>query len=66
VRIARGSLNETKHFLRRAYCRNLMAEEHVARLKPLIDELAPTLNAYLSSIGTRRTGSDNTGAGSDH
>jgi four helix bundle protein len=55
VRIARGSLNETQHFLRRAYCRNLMTEEHVTRLKPIIDELAPSLNAYLASIGTRRS-----------
>jgi len=54
VRIARGSLNETQHFLRRACCRKLMAEEHVAKLRPMIDELAPTLNAYPSSIGTRR------------
>lgn len=54
VRIARGSLNETQHFLRRAYCRKLMTEQHVAKLKPVIDELAPTLNAYLASIGTRR------------
>jgi four helix bundle protein len=54
VRIARGSLNEVKHFLRRAYCRKLMEEQQVATLKPILDELAPTLNAYLQSIGTRR------------
>lgn len=56
VRIARGSLNETQHFLRRAYRRKLITEQHVSTLKPLIDELAPTLNAYLASIGTRREG----------
>lgn len=55
VRIARGSLNETQHFLRRAYCRRLITDEHVAKLKPLIDELAPSLNAYLASIGSRRS-----------
>lgn len=54
VRIARGSLNETKHFLRRAYCRKLIDDERVGRLKPILDELAPSLNAYLSSIGTGR------------
>jgi four helix bundle protein len=56
VRIARGSLNETQHFLRRAYRRKLMDQEHVKALKPMIDELAPSLNAYLKSIGTRRSG----------
>jgi four helix bundle protein len=66
VRIARGSLNETQHFLRRAYCRKLMTEQHVSRLKPLIDELAPTLNAYLASIGTRRHNGKETRPASDN
>ena len=51
VRIARGSLNETKHWLRRAYNRKLLSAEQIATLKPLLDELAPRLNAYLNSIG---------------
>lgn len=51
VRIARGSLNETKHWLRRAFKRGLLNETQVAKLKPLFDELAPRLNAYLKSIG---------------
>ncbi len=51
VRIARGSLNETKHWLRRAYRRKLLGEGTVAQLKPILDELAPRLNAYLKSIG---------------
>jgi four helix bundle protein len=51
VKLARGSLNETKHWLRRAYQRKLLTSEQVADLKPLIDELAPRLNAYLKSIG---------------
>ena len=51
VRIARGSLNETKHWLRRAYKRGLLADEMVCLLKPMLDELAPRLNAYLKSIG---------------
>jgi four helix bundle protein len=51
VKLARGSLNETKHWLRRAYKRRLLTIEQVNRLKPLLDELAPTLNAYLKSIG---------------
>ena len=51
VRIARGSLNETIHFLRRAHRRHLVTPEQTAALKPLLDELAPKLNAYLKSIG---------------
>lgn len=51
VRIARGSLNETQHWLRRAQKRGLLTAEQVQILKQLIDELAPKLNAYLKSIG---------------
>lgn len=54
VRTARGSLNETQHFLRRAYKRKLLTTADVDRLKPIVDELAPRLNAYLNSIGPRR------------
>jgi len=51
VRIARGSLNETMHWLRLGYARNLVTKEEVAELRPMIRELAPRLNAYLKSIG---------------
>jgi len=51
VRIARGSLNETRHFLRQAYRRKLIGESQTASLKGLLDELAPRLNAYLNAIG---------------
>ena len=52
VRMARGSLNETQHWLRRAYKRNLLTKAQVDKLKPVIAELGPSLNAYLKSIGT--------------
>ena len=45
VRTARGSLNETKHFLRRAYRRGLLKKADVGALKPLVDELGPKLNS---------------------
>ena len=48
--IARGSLNETKHWLRRAFKRNLLKPEDVTKLKPVLDELSPKLNAYINSI----------------
>lgn len=51
VRMARGSLNETKHWLRRAHKRGLLTTAQTSALKLMLDELAPTLNAYLSSIG---------------
>ena len=51
VRIARGSLNETQHWLRRAYKRRLLTQKEIGIIKPLIDELAPKLNADLNSIG---------------
>jgi len=50
VRIARGSLYETKHWLRRAYKRKLLTDQEVTDLRPLIDELLPTLNAYVRSL----------------
>ena len=53
IRIARGSLQETQHWLRRAYKRNLLNNEQTKNLKTIIDALAPTLNAYLRSIGTK-------------
>jgi four helix bundle protein len=52
VRTARGSLNETQHFLRRAFRRKLMSKAQVDLLKPLVKELGPRLNAYLKSIRT--------------
>ncbi len=51
VRIARGSLYETRHWLRRAFKRKLLTQDQIDALKPLMDELSPTLNAYLKSIG---------------
>ena len=46
VRIARGSLYETKHWLRRAYRRQLLTSEQTQTLKHTIDELTRTLNGY--------------------
>ena len=58
VRTARGSLNETKHWLRRAYRRRLLAQPQIDSLKELLDNLAPQLNAYLKSIGRAATATD--------
>jgi four helix bundle protein len=50
VRIARGSLYETKHWLRRAYRRKLLTCDQSESLRQTMDELTPTLNGYLRSL----------------
>jgi len=50
VHIARGSLYETKHWLRRAWERELLAKSDIAILRPKMDELIPRLNAYLNYV----------------
>lgn len=49
IRLAIGSLNETRYWLRRAYIRHLLTREQVNKLKPMVDELSSKLNAYLIS-----------------
>jgi len=53
ARISRGSLFEVKHWLRRAYKRNLLKEEETQKLQKLINELTPKLSAYIRSIGKK-------------
>jgi len=50
IRMARGSLYETKHWLRRAYRRTLLTKKQVDTIKPVINELLPKLNAYHRSV----------------
>jgi four helix bundle protein len=50
IRMARGSLYETKHWLRRAYRRTLLTEQQIDKVKPVIRELLPKLNAYCRSV----------------
>jgi len=50
VKIARGSLYETQHWLKRAYTRNLLTVEQVNIFTAIINDLAPQLNSYLQSI----------------
>lgn len=57
VTYARGSLYETRHWLRRAQKRNLMTSDQATTLRPILDELGPRLNAYLRSIGTTKKSS---------
>ena len=50
IKIARGSLYETKNWLRRAYKRKLLTDAQIEKVKPILEELLPKLNAYLRSI----------------
>jgi four helix bundle protein len=50
ARNARGSLNETRHWLRRAHKRGLLTDGAVQKIRPVIDELSLKLSAYLRSI----------------
>jgi four helix bundle protein len=50
INIARGSLYETKHWLRRSFKRHLLSEDKVNQIKPIINELLPKLNAYYRSV----------------
>jgi four helix bundle protein len=50
LRISRGSLYETLHWLRRAYARKLLTATEIKELRSIIAELSPSLNAYLRSV----------------
>ena len=50
IDMARGSLYETRHWLRRAFQRDLLDEGKVKELKAILDELGPRLNTYRSAI----------------
>ena len=54
AKIARGSLFEVKHWLRRAYKRKLLSETEIHSLQKLIEELTPKLSAYIKSIGSNQ------------
>ncbi|MBI4536531.1 MAG: four helix bundle protein [candidate division NC10 bacterium] len=50
---ARGSLEETRYWLRRAVRRRLISEERFNAFMATIDELIPQLNAYIRSLERR-------------
>jgi four helix bundle protein len=52
LRMARGSLYETRHWLRRAHKRSLLLLEQTNDLSPIIKELTPKLNSYIRSVDT--------------
>ena len=50
---ARGSLEETGHWLRRAFRRNLISERRYEDLMGRVAELGPQLNAYIRTLGRK-------------
>jgi four helix bundle protein len=46
----RGSLKETRFWLRRAFSRKIMSEAKFQRFLGMVDELEPQLNAYINSL----------------
>lgn len=50
LRMARGSLYETRHWLRRAKTRNLLMDEQIKDLSEIIKELTPKLNSYIGKV----------------
>lgn len=55
AKIARGSLFEVKHWLRRAHRRKLLSKSRTTSLQKLVGELTPKLSAYINSIGKKST-----------
>ena len=53
AKISRGSLFEVKHWLRRAYKRNLLSKEEISNLQELVKELTPKISAYINSISKK-------------
>jgi four helix bundle protein len=52
--MARGSLYETRHWLRRAFRRHLLTSSETDDLKRIIDELTRVLNGYVRSLDAKR------------
>jgi len=50
IGIARGSLYETKHWLRRAFRRKLLTVTQTDNLRKIMDDLTPALNGYWRSV----------------
>jgi four helix bundle protein len=55
VRVARGSLYETQHWLRRAFRRRLLTQKQIDSLKAILDSYPARLNAYYNSIGKNKS-----------
>lgn len=48
-RYSRGSLEETKGWLRKVYRRNIIGQERMQEYEQIVDVLGPKLNAFINS-----------------
>ena len=55
VRIAKRSLNETRHWLRRCQTRKLLKDRQAATLHEILNELRPKLSGYLAFLSRNPT-----------
>ena len=53
--IARGSLFEVKHWLKRSSSREMLSEDELEILVKFVDELTPRLSAYINAISRKMT-----------
>ena len=53
VLIARGSLYETRHWLRRAFLRGLIERNEAKEMARMLDDLSKTLAGYLRSLSAK-------------
>ncbi len=51
----RGSLKETRYWLRRARSRSIIVDAAYQRLIAKVDQLEPQLNAYINSLARKAT-----------
>lgn len=56
LKISRGSLYETKHWLRRAYRRGLISSEVSEELQVILAKLLPKQNAYIRAVSRPKPG----------
>lgn len=54
IRSSRSSFNETKYWLRRSNRRHLLNEMQAANIMKLVDQIGPSLNAYLKSFNQQK------------
>ena len=49
---SRGSLYETKYWLKRTVARKLISNQEIEKIKPLVDELLPKINGFINYLDT--------------
>ena len=54
AKIARGSLYEVKHWLRRANKQKLLSEKEVNKFQDILKVLAPKLSAYINYLSKQK------------